>query len=464
MRAILFGTICLSLSAAAIACGPPRALVSSYRDLLAAGKTDDATHFVNGLRQGGQSELDLLFQVRDLITKDLTEAGENETLREQLMAEYHAASALIEAVGGARYCTVSRLFWHTDLDRAKQVSRETGKPILSLRMLGRLTDELSCANSRFFRTTLYSNAAISQLLRDKFVLHWESVRPVPVITIDFGDGRKLVRTITGNSAHYVLDAEGRPVDCLPGLYSPRAFTEWLEEIEPVARGIMADESSRASSLVAYHRTRLDLLDLRWRSDLARLADGSTEQPQVAAVAPRNATNDAERAAVIAAPKRAVEFKAIRNVAVLANAAPVGETDDPTWQRLADLYRESVSLDVVSRNVIAGENPTAQDAMRLAFTKSKTENPILKAMFNRLEADIALDTVRNEYQLHRRIHEWFAAEDGTADVTPLNERVYAELFLTPRSDPWLGLVDQDVYTAITDAGVVGEPGTRGEPGT
>jgi hypothetical protein len=71
-----------------------------------------------------------------------------------------------------------------------------GKPILSLRLLGKLTDEFSCANSRFFRTVLYPNDEVSAVLRDRFVLHWRSVRPVPTVTIDFGDGRKLERTLT----------------------------------------------------------------------------------------------------------------------------------------------------------------------------------------------------------------------------------------------------------------------------
>jgi hypothetical protein len=39
------------------------------------------------------------------------------------------------------------------------------------------------------------------------------------------------------------------------------------------------------------------------------------------------------------------------------------------------------------------------------------------------------------------------------VDQLNERVYAELFLTPSSDPWLGLVTPDVYTALDNGGVV-----------
>ena len=44
--------------------------------------------------------------------------------------------------------------------------------------------------------------------RDKFVLHWQSVRPVPKVRIDFGNGRTLEKTLTGNSLHLVLDSDG----------------------------------------------------------------------------------------------------------------------------------------------------------------------------------------------------------------------------------------------------------------
>ena len=124
---------------------------------------------------------------------------------DECLARY---AALIDQVAGQRGATLSRLYWYTDLEQAKAAAAASGKPILSLRMLGKLTDEFSCANSRFFRTALYTNQEISALLRDNFVLHWQSVRPVPRVTIDFGDGRKLERTLTGNSAHYVLDAIG----------------------------------------------------------------------------------------------------------------------------------------------------------------------------------------------------------------------------------------------------------------
>jgi len=99
---------------------------------------------------------------------------------------------------------------------------------------GRLDQELSCANSRFFRRLLYPEPRINQLLRDKFVLHWQSVRPVPVVTIDFGDGRTLQRTLTGNSLHVVLDGHGRPVDALPGLVGPDVFIAQLQRAHAMA--------------------------------------------------------------------------------------------------------------------------------------------------------------------------------------------------------------------------------------
>jgi hypothetical protein len=36
---------------------------------------------------------------------------------------------------------------------------------------------------------------------------------------------------------------------------------------------------------------------------------------------------------------------------------------------------------------------------------------------------------------------------------LNEKVYETLFLTPGSDPWLGLFSPEVYTALDNGGVI-----------
>jgi len=52
-------------------------------------------------------------------------------------------------------------------------------------------------------------------------------------------------------------------------------------------------------------------------------------------------------------------------------------------------------------------------------------------------------VRNECLLHARLHECSWTGAARRRSTPLNRKIYAELFLTPDSGPWLGLAPADV---------------------
>jgi hypothetical protein len=110
------------------------------------------------------------------------------------------------------------------------------------------------------------------------------------------------------------------------------------------------------------------------------------------------------------------------------------TGDGWWSFVgavpARLHARSIEL-------IAGERPDLDDVGELVRV---------------LEASIARDTALNEYGLRVRIHDWFAGEAPPDDFEALNARVYGELFLTPRDDAWLGLLDRDVYTGLERNGV------------
>lgn len=425
------------------------------------------------LRQQGQEGLDALAAERAVLSQRLDQAPD-ERAKNMLTADIARLDRVIDQVGGARYCSVSRLFWHTDLEAAKAVAAKSGKPILSLRMLGKLTDEYSCANSRFFRSTLYANREISDFLREHYVLHWQSVRPVPRITVDFGDGRRIERTITGNSAHYVLTPAGQPLDVLPGLYGPQAFVAWLRRSEQLAAIFQkADPSQRNTILQTYHSNcRMNVARL-WQQDLLAVAPGLVTEtapansPQGAAAAPPNGAapgnaapanrQPAPPAGVAAAramSKSVVEVPLLRALAVDIPRLE-RSIDEATWNKIAALHADEARLDGTARDIIRRENPgDAVKAGEITITKRKVESPLMRMVRN-LESAVSLDTVRNEYLLHRRVHEWFAAGEAPADVQPLNERVYAELFLTPSTDPWLGLVPPDTYTALDRGGLVVE---------
>ena len=88
-----------------------------------------------------------------------------------------------------------------------------------------------------------------------------------------------------------------------------------------------------------------------------------------------------------------------------------------------------------------------DAGRIAVSKAAFEDPMLRAM-REFEGSMAEDSVRNHYDLHTQIHEWFAQDvPDVALVNRLNNRVYAELFLMPSWDPWLGLRPPNAYSAL-----------------
>jgi hypothetical protein len=332
-----------------------------------------------------------------------------------------------------RDCHASQVYWHTDLEAAKEQARQFNRPILSLRLLGNLDEELSCANSRFFRVALYANGQISQQLRDRFILHWSSERPVPKVTIDFKDGRKLESTVTGNSIHYLLDSDGKPIDALPGLYSPQAFAEQLSQFETLfVQYQKQTPKDRPNFLLDYHRNRLVQQQIHWNEQLKQV--GVENIPKLAEIPSTDALTAAQRTYA----KLLVEFPVLqaivsttRNQNILQKA-----TNEVGWQKLAD--RILAQLD---RN-------------SLALMQAKLVTPTkLKSTAQQFEQVLAIDTVRNEYLLRPQIHEWFLRNSSTPNFSQLNQWVYAELFLTPATDSWLGLDPSGTFSAIEKAGIL-----------
>src|SRR5262249_55894652 len=139
---------------------------------------------------------------------------------------------------------------------------------------------------------------------------------------------------------------------------------------------------------------------------------------------------AANAAPKAMTKGALEMPVLRSLSM-----PPDSIDDAEWRQIA---------------ARAGERVAFQPAT-LALIREKAPNFTPK-MLDHLKQTVAQDTVRNELDFHLRIHDWFSKGQVTT-FEKLNQRVYAELFLTPKSDPWLGLVADDAFSAIEGGGVV-----------
>jgi hypothetical protein len=483
--------------------------------ILARAALEGDAAAVSRLRDAGPPGLEALFSQHSSLLADMCEG--RTPLDDPRAAALRKA---VEAVARQRDAHAAGLYWYTDLDEAKQAARATGRHILSLRLLGNLDEEFSCANSRFFRTVLYANAEVSRHLREHFVLHWKSVRPAPRILIDMGDGRRLERTITGNSIHYILDADGTVLDALPGLYGPRAFLDALRKSDQLGR----------SGNGEFHVAEVDTLRRSWLSDairvgafgeaaaaqiddtkreslLARLsvvafpnatplassspANWSPAQHSDSAGLPPGAAKPARRAFSVseidaqqpsppemikpradsamplAVGKSMVEKPMLQRVMPqsrqeasparenAASSKPLVERMTPElWGKIAALHASR--LDLNSRRLMMAklkpENLTAEERQTGGLVREDT--PFARTLRN-FERAIAEDIVRNEYLFHERLHEWLAPGGRYAalarDVEGFNTKVYAELFLTPDHDAWLGLVPDDTYTALENDG-------------
>ncbi|HWO26534.1 MAG TPA: hypothetical protein VNO30_47725 [Kofleriaceae bacterium] len=375
----------------------------------------------------------------------------------------------IDAVAGQRYATVSRLFWYTDLTAAQSAARSLERPILALRMLGRLDEDLSCANSRFFRTTLYANAEVSRFLRENFVLYWSSERPVPRVTIDYGDGRKIERTTTGNSAHYVLDAAGHVLDVLPGLYAPTVFQAELTKSARLAYRVRKlGDAQRAHAIAEHHRKELEAASAR----LAAVA--GTEYIRGRG---RLLGRDEVDAPAVARAQRATMSKAIVEMPDLGkigiDAGSISPADLSAWavigQKAWGIYAAGTGgPEVAPRRRMFGRAapavpaaPIVLDAQsRALVTRVHDAGPVratpaeLGAMLARLEQSIVADTALNELRLRPQIRGMLADPTiAAASFEQINEWIYAGVFQTPRSDAWLGLLPRTDFTGLPGDGVV-----------
>ena len=107
---------------------------------------------------------------------------------------------------------------------------------------------------------LFSDDSVASFVNGNFEPAWESVRPVPLVHIDFGNGKVLTRTLHGNILTSVCTPEGLVLDALPGLYAPGAYLQALDQLRLLARYLQRRPAARRPGWGrAYHRRQADAL-------------------------------------------------------------------------------------------------------------------------------------------------------------------------------------------------------------
>lgn len=331
---------------------------------------------------------------------------------------------------------------------------------------------------------LLSDPAVAKVLEREVVACWRMLQPAPLITIEFGDGRVIKRTLKGNTALYLCRADGVVLDVFPGLYTADDFlaelagslalVRKLELLAPNAPGTALIEEYRAGANGLLDPAARALRDVR-----TNIGKGDVEAPVLEAVrseersrlnrgkelveAPTSDAADAERTDVA---KREVEAPVAR--AAGAEAPPLNgvkrkvETSVARALELAEamerLVRAEREKQVARQAPVPGEAELApwraaferhaarlidgsaapRSAVELRAEWSEEERAATPAERGRIA--VRRDSATNRAVLRPLARLLIASETDLVTVEALRRRVFVDLLHVAIDDPDLGLRD------------------------
>ncbi|MBV9242525.1 MAG: hypothetical protein JO314_11010, partial [Acidobacteria bacterium] len=253
-------------------------------------------------------------------------------------------------------------------------------------------------------------------------------------TIDFGDGRKIERTITGNSIHYILSEDGDVIDAIPGLYSPAEFMAYLTGADMMNAQLRTMPAlQRSLALMKFRKTNFDRIIAARDAAVAKAGVTLTE-PKAGTIAILAAPMAMAKAVIVD------EYSILRVYDDFAKFEPEIKFDD--WVKLAKIYASDLKIDQSTVKFVRRQN-----------AKTGLSEAEFATLFKKIDDFVALDTTRNDYLFHTKIYQWLNEGRGNKDLEELNAQVYDQIFKTPNYDKWLGLYSPDVYTALDGNGII-----------
>lgn len=107
---------------------------------------------------------------------------------------------------------------------------------------------------------LFSKTNVAGFINRYFEPVWESVRPVPIVRIDFGNGNVLTRTLHGNILTSVCTSQGQLLDALPGIYAENVYLNRLNQFRLLGQYVRRLAPDRLEAwLKGYHERQAEAL-------------------------------------------------------------------------------------------------------------------------------------------------------------------------------------------------------------
>ncbi|MFK7767519.1 MAG: hypothetical protein AB8B55_09890 [Mariniblastus sp.] len=245
---------------------------------------------------------------------------------------------------------------------------------------------------------LFSNDEIAAFINENFEPCWKSVRKVPTVSIDFGNGVKLKRTLHGNIAAYVCDSKGSVIDVLPGVYDPVAYKKQLEDLKLVSEYVSVHGVILESKWLGYHKTRVSTI-------------GSGEEFEVKRMPVGRATNSGV--------EQSLEI-------VLNPEKRQGTEQEARGGRAGRGTGQGGDAEAVNRDSIKRQSGVEEFQNGKTLAKKLTLNDRL-----------AIDTRINETERRVQIHNYIL-QNGMTTPDGMSKWLYREVLHADLDDPFMGL--------------------------
>jgi hypothetical protein len=203
---------------------------------------------------------------------------------------------------------------------------------------------------------LFSHPEIAAYINRHFEPVWESVRPAPIVTIDFGE-MVVTRTLNGNIATYVCASDGHVLDVLPGIYEPTRYLGALDQFRLLAvYAGRSGDAQRRTRLLTYHQEQIKALEVHHEPAVLVESAGITK------LRVEGATQ-----VVLAGPT--AKGLTERLMGALVSTAAVGDARDvASWQELVDDTRlnETVRRRQIHALLAAAPTPTPGQVVKRLY--------------------------------------------------------------------------------------------------
>jgi hypothetical protein len=260
---------------------------------------------------------------------------------------------------------------------------------------------------------LLSDTQVIDFVNDNFVACWQMVRPVPQVTIEFGNGKTLRRTLGGNTVIEICLPDGPVIDSFPGLYVPEDFlieaSQTLQFVRMLAPGMT--DTAIAASVIDWHKAR-----------------GAAQPPaRISLSIGKSVVESPLLRALRVAPTKPLETDLL---ATELGRIPV--TLDAAEAPGAALTRLSRQLEDVSKQ------PATVDQLRQRFLfLPEARRPTPEQLG---EMALRVDSRTNVVWTRAAVHQLFATYNGLPRGRECRDAVFKELLHVPVDDPYLGLAD------------------------